>query len=60
MHKDEYGSYTDLGDHTLTGDELLAKLRRHQQAMLKRLGGTPLPDSAPLIRQIREEHGDDL
>ena len=60
MLRDEHGLYIDQGDPTLTTDELLAMLRRHQKAILDRRGGVPLPDSAPLIRQIREERGDDL
>jgi excisionase family DNA binding protein len=58
--EDEYGADIEQRDQTLSADELLRRLRRHQQAMLRRRGGVPLPDSSPLIRQIREEHGDRL
>lgn len=55
MLEDEHGSYIDQGDHTITGDELLARLRRHQAEMLRRNGGRPFSDSAELIREAREE-----
>jgi excisionase family DNA binding protein len=57
---DKFAPYIRLGDPNISSDELLARLTRHRQAILDRRGGIPLPDSAPLIRQIREEHGDDL
>jgi excisionase family DNA binding protein len=60
MLEDEYGPYIDLGDHTLTGDELLALLRTHREAMLARRGGIPLPDSAQAIRDMREMRFEDL
>jgi excisionase family DNA binding protein len=58
--KDGRSLYIKVGHPSLSTDELLTRLRQHQQAILKRRGGVPLPDSAPLIRQIREEHGDVL
>ena len=43
------------GDDGVDADELLARLRRGKEQILAERGGRPLPPSAPLIREAREE-----
>ncbi len=49
-----------VGDTTLSTEDMLARLRAHRQAMLARRGGTPLPDSAEAIREMRRARSEDL
>ena len=42
------------------GKRYIARLRRLHEEQLRQRGGVPFPDSAELIRQIREEHFESL